>query len=224
MSLLKRINRLNLLPWNEDLYWSIQLKEILNEDINEATKILDTTTINLLGQQIHPEDQFRGLITHAILRICLQQTLNVELQNIQIYRNSYGKPYLPKYPLHFNLSHTRELAFIGIHPHYPIGVDIEGFQSLIEGDFWVTDLERKWMTSIPMDSQQFLLCLWCAKEALLKAKGTGFLTNRLPEFERVKCCDESTYLFESNNLDEVFVYSKKIDMNVLAVCLNKEKK
>jgi 4'-phosphopantetheinyl transferase len=92
-----------------------------------------------------------------------------------------GKPVLapPFDHLHFSLSHCNDLALVALCADGPVGIDLEPLSrasdlSGCENTFCHPDE----IAALPMESSARcirMLEIWTAKEALLKALGTGFL-------------------------------------------------
>lgn len=86
-------------------------------------------------------------------------------------------------PLHFNLSHSGDLALIALAP-VPVGVDLErdtpaDAQALAQA--WFTPAEQAQLAQGKDD----FLTLWTAREAVLKAMGTGLSGE--PDFKHYAC-------------------------------------
>jgi 4'-phosphopantetheinyl transferase len=95
--------------------------------------------------------------------------------------SAHGKPVL-RWPreqaLRFNLSHSGDLAVLGVTGAPAIGVDIEMLQTghdvaSMAAQF-LSPEEKAWFASVPDDAKDhaFARC-WTAKEAFLKALGEG---------------------------------------------------
>lgn len=204
--LLKRVQSIKFPPL-DGLFWIISLSDIEEKEILECTKSIDERILNHISELAFLEDRNRSLVAHTIVKIILTEHLG---EAPVILRDKFGKPYLQQGNCHFNLSHTKEWAFLGIHSR-PIGVDIEAKNTPIESDFWVSIQEK----SIMKDRD--LITLWCAKEALLKAIGLGFI-GQIPEFNEIIEFDQEVLLFKAAKL-EVFVYLQKLENQVLAICM-----
>ena len=219
--LLKRSHPLFLPPFQEALFWIINLQEITEEEIELAKNFLDQDAIDKSKRLSLQEDKNREIITNSILRLLLKQTTKIGLQKIKILRTEHGKPYLLDHPVHFNLSHTKNYAFFAIHPKQPIGIDIETVQNgdnLLEtAEFFLHSSEKKEIAK-GIDPVDKFLSLWCAKEALLKAKGTGFLVDNIPLLELKAASDPQFDVYVSGN-QEIYVHHKIVEGHKLAVCL-----
>jgi 4'-phosphopantetheinyl transferase len=138
-------------------------------------------------------DRDRRLFTaaHAALRSICALYLRTTPVSVQLADGRYGKPELAsdsRADLRFNLSHSGELALIGLSAKREIGVDLEmikdfSFDEVAERFF--TPREVAGLRSLPkhLQRQAFYKC-WTSKEAFLKAKGTG-LSGQLDEVDIV---------------------------------------
>ena len=136
------------------------------------------------------KDRKRYILTHGLLRVILRLYANVDSEKLKFGENQYGKPELV-YPsglnLTFNLSHSHEMALIGIARGRQIGVDIEyvkkdfEWQEIIERFF--SSREIQIINALPKELQHraFFTC-WTRKEAYVKATGMG-LSLPLKEFD-----------------------------------------
>ena len=137
-----------------------------------------------------PEMQRRHILAHSALRSLLAQKLNCVPQEITFQSGTHGKPSLstPHHPLlHFNLSHSGELALVAISEAAEVGVDIEHIRPIRDpfalAKRFFTPGEQNELSAVPPEQQ--LNCffrLWTQKEALLKATGQG-IANGLHRFE-----------------------------------------
>ena len=118
----------------------------------------------------------RYLIGRASLRWVLAQTTGVTPAAVMIERGPRGRPQLAgTADVDFNVSHTADIALIGISYHGRIGVDVERADREIHS----AGLARKFLTdreraALPADDdavRRRILRLWTCKEALAKATG-----------------------------------------------------
>ena len=129
------------------------------------------------------------VVAHAALRSILSQYLNTAPVDLPFVSGINGKPSLaPELSgsgLQFNLSHSHEMALLGVTRGREIGVDIEwikedyGFDEVAERFFTAKEVAELRALSIHLQRQAFFKC-WTSKEAFLKAKGTG-LSGKLDE-------------------------------------------
>jgi 4'-phosphopantetheinyl transferase len=119
----------------------------------------------------------RYVIGRSALRLALSQRLGVAAADVPIVRGARGRPQLEgNAQLDFNVSHTGDVALIGLRDGGRIGVDVERFDRTINVD----GIARKFMTarergSLAMTSTEHarrtVLTLWTCKEAMSKATG-----------------------------------------------------
>ena len=123
-----------------------------------------------IQQQKQATYQFRNQL--------LSQHMQREIQNTDISKTEFGKPYLEQFPqVTFNHSHS--------HKHYAlaysdtvkqVGIDIEDldrkvrFEALAQHAFHPDELEH-WAEL--EYSEEFWFRVWTTKEAVLKASGLG---------------------------------------------------
>ncbi|GAA5093272.1 4'-phosphopantetheinyl transferase family protein [Wohlfahrtiimonas larvae] len=116
------------------------------------------------------------LLSRSLLEYILQQYFNIhKLPEIAYLK--HGKPYfLHHSELSFNITHTNHTMAIIVANNAPVGIDIEmikirkNFQGLEEKVLHT--IEKSWLTQQPNYLHGFFT-LWSAKEAYLKATGTG---------------------------------------------------
>lgn len=92
-------------------------------------------------------------------------------------RGERGKPQLSTGELQFNLSHSGALAAVAVSAEHPVGVDIERLRPLepiaLARRFLAPE-EADSLVAVPKAQQgAAFLRLWTAKEAYVKALGTG---------------------------------------------------
>ena len=128
-------------------------------------------------------DRSAFIVRRTALRILLGRNLQIEPEALCFSQNAFGKPSLawPKQAeLAFSVSHTAGFVLLAIGTCEAIGVDVErvryNLDFLALGRNVFTECELAWLTSadgqLAMADRFFRL--WTAKEACLKAIGTGF--------------------------------------------------
>jgi 4'-phosphopantetheinyl transferase len=124
----------------------------------------------------------RFLAARTGLRCILSTYLQQSPEAIQFGYGPAGKPFLPGGPAgsrpHFNVAHSGDWVVIAIDPGAPIGVDIERVRTLpaIAGlmrTVLADDEQAELASCSAGDLPRAFLRWWTAKEALLKAHGTG---------------------------------------------------
>lgn len=118
---------------------------------------------------------------HTFLRLILSQRLNIDPLQIEFSGQEGEKPRIVGYPVHFNISHTKDAFAVLISGPYEAGIDIEkvkpglSFEPVINRFF--SKEERSFILKDPLKSRDRFFLLWTRKESLLKAAGTGLISN-----------------------------------------------
>jgi 4'-phosphopantetheinyl transferase len=153
-----------------------------------------------------PEHAARWKSFRSGLRRILGEALGVEPADVPLVTGLFGKPGLapPYAQLHFNLSHCDDFALVAVCEDGPVGIDMEPFaraRSLLDcAESYCHPAE---ISALPVDEDQRavdLLGIWCAKEALLKALGTGF--SQAPEQVRLTAADGFVMISPDTPLEE----------------------
>lgn len=120
----------------------------------------------------------RFVAAHGKLRQLIAKYLQVLPQRIVFQKNSHGKLYLGGSPLHFNLSHSKNLALYAFTLNRAIGVDVEFIRQKIEAEeiaqrFFSEAEVRSLLSFAPERRTQAFFKCWTRKEAFIKALGLG---------------------------------------------------
>jgi phosphopantetheinyl transferase len=131
---------------------------------------------------------------HAGMRKVMAVHLGLAMQDWTWEAGERGKPRCTDARHgHFNLSHSEDWAVLAWHPDAPLGVDIEWQQALPDLDrlatHHFTPAERAWLheADAATNRETRFHRLWTAKEAALKALGSGLLV--APRRVEVDCRD-----------------------------------
>jgi len=126
-----------------------------------------------------PRDEF--VASHGFLRLVLGKYLHVDPRAVRFQLAEKGKPELIDGNLRFNLSHTQGAAVAAMVRKWPVGVDVERIREDTEAmelaERFFSAAEVDWLRSQPTSERipSFFAC-WTAKEAYMKACGTGLST------------------------------------------------
>ena len=130
----------------------------------------------------HDRERHRFIAARGQLRAALGRCLATDPARLEFTYSPQGKPALAgdfgRKALHFNLSHSRDLALLGVTRAGPIGVDVEQIRRLSDFDGLVSRFfsarERAGFAAVPEDQRPVVFFnLWTRKEAWLKATGEG---------------------------------------------------
>jgi 4'-phosphopantetheinyl transferase len=129
-------------------------------------------------------DRNRFVAAHGIVRHLLARYVNRHPDELVFGAGAFGKPFLVPTPreessLHFNLSHSGELALCALSLCLEVGVDLERLRSDLDFDALADSVfssdEVCALRNLPMeDRPEFFFRSWTRKEAYLKARGEGF--------------------------------------------------
>jgi 4'-phosphopantetheinyl transferase len=133
----------------------------------------------------------RFTVSHHALREILGRYLDTSPEAIQFNHTAHGKPWLSgpfeDAGIHFNLSHSHELALAAFTLEGEVGVDLEyikifGDMDGIAGRFF-SAVEQAAYLALPKEHKPlgFFNC-WTRKEAFIKAIGEG-LSHPLHQFD-----------------------------------------
>ncbi len=132
-----------------------------------------------------PAQRQRFLTRRGLLRLILSRYLQTSPDQVQLAYGPQGKPLLcgqrhAGVPLHFNFTHSRDLALLAITRENEIGVDVEAIdtQRSIQGIARRYFHPREWqcIAAMPADIQpRAFFDNWACKEAIVKAHGGGIM-------------------------------------------------
>lgn len=128
------------------------------------------------ARMLTAELQRRFLRSHAALRAILSRYTSTPLEFAVA---EHGKPYLPAIPeLWFNLSHSQELALVGVATDVELGVDVEHLRPLPDclaiAERFFPPEEAAALAEVPADRREGeFFRRWTRIEAMLKALGLG---------------------------------------------------
>tara|TARA_B100000614_G_scaffold241208_1_gene242164 strand:+ start:1158 stop:1886 length:729 start_codon:yes stop_codon:yes gene_type:complete len=147
---------------------------------------LSISSYQRFNQYIHPHHQYHYLLRSLLLKELLSKYTHQERKNIGFKLNEYKKPFLDEsYQLFFNMSYSEQAGLVGVSRLQDIGVDIERLKPLEDIpsllDCFAWPKEKEWVLDASPLHRFYVL--WTAKEALVKAMGTGFLNKFIPELE-----------------------------------------
>jgi 4'-phosphopantetheinyl transferase len=150
--------------------WRVAL-EVEPSRLPEYEAILGEDERVRAGRFRFPRDRRRFIASHAALREILAACLGLPAGEIRFTAGPYGKPSLEGDALHFNLSHSHELALIAVAER-EVGVDIEHLDMSREAIAKTCCTPRELRDAVRLHAGA--LAYWTCKEAYLKGLGAGF--------------------------------------------------
>ena len=122
--------------------------------------------------------QRRFVVARGMLRRLLGRYLDQDPSAVTFSRGAHGKPFLQEGGLHFNVSHTYELALYAIARDREVGVDVEWMRPQVAHEqiaarFFSLE-EQEALAQVPDEERQAAFYnIWTRKEAYVKARGDG---------------------------------------------------
>src|SRR5579863_4068971 len=166
---------------NEVHVWRASLNAPLS-DIEALKRLLSDEEVTRAERFYFEKGRHGYIVAHGILRILLGRYLTVDPRQLRFQTNAYGKPSVEQPAhgtrLHFNLSHSHELAAYAFTRVGEVGIDIEytrthvEYEELAKHSF--SPYESAALHDLPesMKQEAFFNC-WTRKEAYIKARGMG---------------------------------------------------
>jgi 4'-phosphopantetheinyl transferase len=149
--------------------------------LERCLTVLDARERDRAARFLRPADRVRYAASHAALRLILGEALDRPPEALCLAADAGGRPHLSgalSGALDFNLSHSGELALVGLSSIGAIGVDVELIRPLddalrIARAHFAAD-EAAALAALPThDVNSAFFGLWTRKEAFVKALGTG---------------------------------------------------
>jgi len=162
--------------------------QIWKVDIGPASLFVPALRTRLSPEERERADRYvfdrhriRYIRARAALRALLGRHLGVAPADVRLGTAPGGKPFLADAvpPLHFNVSHSGDLALIALTRGGEVGIDVEGVRP--SGDDWVA-LARRYFASEEVaalerysssERVEAFFRVWTRKEAIVKLLGDG---------------------------------------------------
>jgi 4'-phosphopantetheinyl transferase len=118
----------------------------------------------------------------SMLRLILAHYLLMEPSRITLVHEERGKPRLSEadspFPLHFNFSHSRNLALLAVSRFSPVGVDVEKIRPMPEmseiAATFLSKQEKVLFNAVEQEQKlEVFFGIWTRKESYLKVTGEG---------------------------------------------------
>lgn len=168
-------------------HWAIPL-DVVAAIENSARSLLSSDEQARADRFHFERDRRRYTIAHAATRVLLSAYTGIAPGDLRFVARARGKPvFETDSGLHFNLSHSGEMALLGVTSQAEIGVDIEHRRIISDRDAiaraYFAPEEYHALANLAADERDlaFFLC-WTRKEAYVKAVGDG-IASGLDRFE-----------------------------------------
>lgn len=166
------------------------------------------------------EDRLRGLIADLLIQAVLMRQYGILRDHIRFQVDSYGKPYLPDQPLHFNVSHSGDWV-VAAFDDTLVGIDIEAMEPVdyrrLSETFFSEEECRQILGEDECRQLETFYAVWTGKESYVKAIGRG-LSVSLKSFV---FCKRQMKVFSSCTSDDEAWFVKAYDVSQgysLSVC------
>ncbi|MCL1990147.1 MAG: 4'-phosphopantetheinyl transferase superfamily protein [Defluviitaleaceae bacterium] len=183
-----KILHLNLSNINED------------DDWRSLLPFISTRRREKINRYKHVEDKVLSLYGELMIRMGLSKELGLNNDELTFNFNEYGKPYCHMYShMKFNLSHTRTCIIVCFSENKEVGIDVE---RLINPPLEIMDLcfhknEIDYVNNPKISKIRSFFEIWTKKEAYLKWKGTGMVS----DLDKIDTCsvDKKFYSYISED-------------------------
>jgi 4'-phosphopantetheinyl transferase len=128
------------------------------------------------------QDAQLSLLGRVLLAKGVEQ-MNCTFDESELKYTSFNKPYFVNNGIHFNISHSGEVAICALTHLGDVGIDIEKTEATKVLDFKSQMTSNEWeLVNESKDSKLSFFNYWTQKEAVIKAHGNG-LSIPLKSFE-----------------------------------------
>jgi 4'-phosphopantetheinyl transferase len=152
------------------------------EAVRESSTLLSEAERHKVCRFSFARDRRRFIIARARLRQLLGERLGVRPESVELVYGERGKPALSRRfaasDLHFNVSHSDDIAVYAFSSGREIGIDVEAVRTIPDAD----EIAKRFFSRreneayLALDSLEkplgFFNC-WTRKEAFIKALGDG---------------------------------------------------
>lgn len=151
-----------------------------------AFRLLDQDEASRCERYLVDGARRQFLLSRGAVRLLLADRLGCSPGKVTFRTGRNGKPDVVldgvRTPIYFNLSHSGTSGLIAVSPSRSVGVDVEERRDRIDLDGVAkrvfSESERAALLRLMQpEKTQLFFRLWTLKEALIKAKGTGFSYN-----------------------------------------------
>ena len=168
-----------ILEDNQIHVWCANL-ELSLPQIARLTDLLSSDEIARADRFRFPQHRRRFIVARGILRRLLGDYLSIAPHRLNFAYEARGKPLLTdeNTTIEFNISHSQEYALFGFTRQHLIGVDLEYQRAMpdclkIAQRFFLPQEFAMLKDAAENERTKLFFQLWTAKEAYLKALGTG---------------------------------------------------
>lgn len=172
---------------NEEVHvWCVSLARSADQ-LPHLRELLSPEERERADRYRHRPAREQFIVARTFLRLILSRYLALDPMRIRLTHSNTGKPLLAGGGLHFNVSHSHQLALVAVTRQGEIGIDVEHVRAqpahLEMASRYFTPGEIRALQRLPPGArEQAFYHIWTRKEAFLKAIGLG-LAHGLERFE-----------------------------------------
>ena len=200
------------------LYMKILLLKINNNiDYNHFINIyfFNENEIFIINKIKNCNNKKIKIISILLQKYIIKKNLNVNLNNIYIKKNKFGKPYVNNFE--YNISHDKDLIGIIYNKDNKVGLDIMSLDRKIDITIFKSIFTNKEYNKIK--EKKDFLTYWCLKESYLKAIGLGLNIDLsrlefLIQYNNIKLYIDN--ILQNNCYFEYFIYENKY---IICICI-----
>jgi 4'-phosphopantetheinyl transferase len=165
--------------------------DVGSEALSASAALLSPAERQRASRFAFDRDRRRFMVARAQLRELLAVRLGVPPESIELAYGERGKPVLGRHfaesDLHFNVSHSEDVAVYAFSLGREIGIDVEAVRVIRDADdiaarFFSRREHQTYLALDPCDKPSGFFNCWTRKEAFIKALGHG-LYQPLDSFE-----------------------------------------
>jgi 4'-phosphopantetheinyl transferase len=165
--------------------------DVTPDEFDASAALLSAVERDRASRFASDSDRRRFTVARAGLRTLLAARLGVTAEAVELIYGRNGKPALARDQaesgLHFNLSHSGDIAAYAFSMDQEIGIDVERIREIANADnmaarFFSVRENEVYNSLDPIDKPVGFLSCWTRKEAFIKALGDG-LTYSLNSFD-----------------------------------------
>lgn len=159
-------------------------------DATPYAALLDEEETERAGRFLVAHARIAFVVTRGVLRLLLGARSGRDPRSLRFSTGPEGKPELVseagRPTLHFNVSHTTDLAAVALSFDAPVGIDVEWRNSRVDIRHLIASLHPA-LAPPPEASEAASWRCWVRTEAALKALGLGIgNARRLPDLEATR--------------------------------------
>jgi 4'-phosphopantetheinyl transferase len=165
------------------LLFTLYISDLSYDDYKFLSIFLNNEEYGKCKKFSNLEHSKKFVISRVFLKFILASILQRDISSIHFMYGANGKPYLIDGSAFFNVSHSKDLCFIGISFIQEIGIDIEFIDENINYlpllSFFASQKESEWV--LKKNSIKRFYKIWTLKESILKYNGKGISDEGFPE-------------------------------------------